>query len=583
MNLMRKSKTRFSATPDFISGESLSRWGAKSTEMLSERNWDQIPSLRFYIFYIASFLIFLIFMARLFSLTVVKGSVNRQLADQNRVRLVQLEAPRGEILDRGGKVLAKSQTIYVLKKEGQIAEISQEQVDELTRQGLASEDFSGQLGQIERKVERVYGLGQAAAHVLGYTTAASAIDIDDNMASVNQAVGRVGVEEEYNDFLTGKVGKKLIEVDASEKKVSILGRQDPMAGANLHLSLDADLQKFAYQALAKAADKVGTKRGTVLISDPNTGEVLALASYPAFDPQDVAKSVNGDDKPFFNRGIQGTYPPGSIFKIVTALSGLESGKITRDTEIEDTGQFEVAGSQFANWFFLEHGKVDGVIKIQRALARSNDIFFFRLAQTIGLSPIRDMAKKLGFGQKSGIDLPGESVGLIGDEVWKKSMYAQEWFLGDTMHMGIGQGFILATPLQMNVLTSFMASGKLMRPYLVAKIDGTSATAVNLESKVVGENLVAGANFDLVRAGMRDACEVGGTGAPFFNAPYDVGCKTGTAEKALGDPHAWFTVFAPFEAPKISVTVLVEDGGQGSVVAAPVAREIVDWWMGHKAK
>ena len=580
---MRKSKTRFSATPDFISGESLSRWGSKSTEMHAEQNWGQISGLRFYIFYIASFLIFLIFIARLFSLTVVQGALNRQLADQNRVRLVQVEAERGQILDRGGKVLAKSQTIYVLKKEGEVSEISKLQADELTRQGLAGEDFAGQLGQIERKVERVYTLDRAAAHVLGYTTAASAQDIADNESASYQAVGRVGVEEEYNDFLTGKIGKKLVEVDASEKKVSILGRQDPTSGANLHMTVDSDLQKFAYETLAKAADGVGTKRGTVIISDPNTGEVLALASYPAFDPQDVAKSVNAKDKPFFNRAVQGTYPPGSIFKIVTALSGLESGKVTRDTEIEDTGQFEVAGTRFANWFFLEHGKTDGVIKIQRALARSNDIFFFRLAQTIGLSPIRDMAKKLGFGQKSGVDLPGESVGLIGDEVWKKSMYGEDWFMGDTMHMGIGQGFILATPMQMNVLTSFMATGKLMRPYLVAKIDGASAADVNLGSKVLAENLVAGANFDLVRAGMRDACEVGGTGAPFFNAPYDVGCKTGTAEKALGDPHAWFTVFAPYGAPKISVTVLVEDGGQGSVVAAPVAREIVDWWIAHLAR
>ena len=580
---MGKSKTKFSLSADFIIGESSSRWGAKSTEMHTEQNWNQISGLRFYIFYIASFVIFLIFMARLFSLTVVQGALNRQLADQNRVRLVQLEAERGEILDRGGKILAKSQTIYVLKKEGELTEISQQQMDELTKQGLASEDFAGKLWQIERKVERIYTLGRAAAHVLGYTTSAAAQDIADDEVSSYQAVGRVGVEEGYNDFLTGKIGKKLVEVDADEKKVSLLGRQDPQKGADLYLTIDADLQKSAFDALAKVANKVGTKRGSVIVSDPNSGEILALVSYPAFDPQDVAKSVGADDKPFFNRAVQGTYPPGSIFKIVTSLAGLESGRITRETEIEDTGQFEFAGSRFANWFFLEHGKVDGVIKIQRAIARSNDIFFFKVAQTIGLSPIRDMAKKLGFGQKSGIDLPGEAVGLIGDEVWKKSMYGQDWFVGDTMHMGIGQGFILATPMQMNVLTSFMATDKLMRPYLVAKIDAVSSTDVNLGSKVLAENPVQVANFDLVRAGMHDACKVGGTGAPFFNAPYDVGCKTGTAEKELGDPHAWFSVFAPFEAPKISVTVLVEDGGQGSVVAAPVAREIVDWWMANRAK
>src|SRR3989344_7521520 len=214
---MGKSKSKFSLFADFIIGESSSRWGAKSTEMHAEQNWGQISGLRFYIFYIASFLIFLIFIARLFSLTVVQGALNRQLADTNRVRLVQVEAERGQILDRGGKILAKSQTIYVLKKEGEVSEISKLQADELTRQGLAGEDFAGQLGQIERKVERVYTLDRAAAHVLGDTTAASAQDIADNGPGSYQAVGRVGVEEEYNDFLAGKIRKKLVEVDSSVK------------------------------------------------------------------------------------------------------------------------------------------------------------------------------------------------------------------------------------------------------------------------------------------------------------------------------------------------------------------------------
>ena len=421
-----------------------------------------------------------------------------------------------------------------------------------------------------------------AAHVLGYTSVVQGDEVKKGQSKV-QAVGRLGLEQNYNDFLTGKPGGKLIEVDARERKVSILGERAAVGGRNIYSTIDLPLQKIAYELLAQHTQSVGTKKGAVVAQNPQTGEILALASSPSFDPEDIGKSVSDLEKPFFNRATQGSYPPGSIFKIVTALAGLDSGLIDENTQIEDVGEFELGSSKFSNWFFNQYGKRDGVLKIQKAIARSNDIFFYRVAEKVGLETLRRMAIKLGFGQKTGIDLPAEAVGLVPDEVWKKSAYGQDWFLGDTMHMGIGQGFLLATPIQINMATSYMASGKLMKPYLVSKIDGESGSAVNLGSKVLGQDLVSRANFDLVRSGMRDACRVGGTGAPFFNAPYEVGCKTGTAEKTLGNPHAWFTVFAPFDKPTIAVTILIEDGGEGSVVAAPVAREIINWWIINRNK
>jgi penicillin-binding protein 2 len=362
-----------------------------------------------------------------------------------------------------------------------------------------------------------------------------------------------------------------------------LGSEPGEDGKDLHLTIDGNLQKVAFDVLQKHSQQVDSKKAAAVIQNPNTGEVLALVSLPSFDPGQVDKYLQDKDEPFFNRAIQGVYPPGSIFKIVSALAGLESGAITQETEIEDVGEFYLGDTRFVNWFYLSYGGRDGKLKIERAIARSNDIFFYRLAEKTGLDSLREMAKKLGLGQKTGIDLPYESVGLVPDETWKKSTYGQDWYLGDTLHFGIGQGFVLATPLQMNTITSFMASGKLTRPYLVRQIGNGDGNSIKMEGKILTDSLVGEQNFQLVRQGMKQACEKGGTGWPFFNAPYKVGCKTGTAERALGDPHAWFTVFTPYEKPEISVTVIIENGGEGSSVAGPVAREILDWWFANKVK
>ena len=425
------------------------------------------------------------------------------------------------------------------------------------------------------QVKRNYPFAVSASHMIGYISSVQDGDIEgEEQILPVEKIGRLGVEQYYDDFLRGKVGKKLVEVDASGKKVTILGQEEPKIGATVHLTLDSELQKFAYEALKKQVEKAQVKTGALIIQNPQTGEILALVSFPSFDPANIQKSTDDKDQPFFNRVISGVYPPGSVFKITSALAGLESGKITKDTEIEDVGEFNIGETKFANWYFLTYGKKDGVLKIDRAIARSNDIFFFRVAERIGLDAIR---------QKSGIDLPGEAFGLLPDEVWKDSTLKEQWFLGDTLHLAIGQGFMLTTPIQVNLMTSYMASGKIYKPHVVSKIENlpNNAAAIEISPKILSEDLASAENFTVVRDGMRQACEQGGTAFPFFNAPYKVGCKTGTAEKALGNPHAWFSAFAPFENPKITITVIIEDGGEGSAVAAPVAREILDWMFQNK--
>ena len=575
--------------------ESISRHGQRDRSRLKietagalgdpEGSTQPVSPGRIFVFNVLTGFTVVLFVFGLLHLTIVKGEENRSLSDENRIRLVDIEQERGRILDRNGKVMADSERVYLLKKGSKFTKVSEEQVNDLQSQGLASENFEGELGLIISEVKRNYPQATASAHLVGYVSGPHETDADGGRQQISpvEKIGRLGIEEYYNDFLRGKLGKKLVEVDSLGKKVTLLGQEEPQKGATINLTLDSALQKMVFDALKKRIEAVKVKKGAVIVQNPQNGEVLALVSIPSFDPDNIQKSTKDDNQPFYNRAISGVYPPGSVFKISTALAGLESGKITKDTKIEDVGEFNIGETKFANWYFLTYGKKDGVLKIERAIARSNDIFFFRVAERTGLDTIRQIAKKLGFGQKTGIDLPGEAFGLLPDEVWKDSTLKEQWFLGDTLHLAIGQGFMLSTPVQVNLMTSYMASGKIFKPHVVSKIENlpNETKPVEISPKIIAENLVNDENLNIVRDGMKQACEQGGTAFPFFTAPYKVGCKTGTAEKALGNPHAWFTAFAPFDNPQITITVIIEDGGEGSVVAAPVAREILDWWFQKK--
>lgn len=542
-----------------------------------------ISFFRLNLFYACVVFVLLIFLGRLFVLTVVLGNENKELAEGNRIKLVEVEAERGQIYDRNGQVLAKSETYFVLVKGGNVQEIGRDEANRLESQGLAGQYFEGEGGKIEQRVRRKYALGEVAAHILGYTSVVQEEEKKDGEdLAITNARGRLGIEASYDQFLQGRVGKKLIEVDAVGQEVSILGEEAAVSGRNVYTAIDGELQKISYESLKKYSENSGSKRGAIIIENPNTGEVLALVSYPAFDPMDIGRYVSKPNNPFFNRVVQGNYPPGSVFKINSALAGLESGLVDAGWEVDDVGRFELGGEVFSNWYFNQYGKVEGLIKMEKAIARSNDTYFYKLGEKIGLDALRQMAIKLGFGQKTGIDLPQEALGLVPDGVWKRSTIGDEWYLGDTMHLTIGQGYMLTTPAQVNGMTSFIASGVFAKPYIVKRIESwPDGAEISFGEKISGEGLVRNESLELVRSGMENACKTGGTGTPFFVAEYRVACKTGTAEEAGGKPHAWFTVYGPFDAPQIAMTVVVERGGEGSVVAAPVAKEIFDWWIENR--
>lgn len=578
----RMRKIRFHGIENSVWSDSTKRWRSGDLEDDGYVAWG-LSILRINIFYLAAFLVLLIFLGRLFVLTVVDGSKNRGLSDNNRIKLVELEAERGDILDRFGKVIAQSKTVYFLKKGDAKVEISKDQATKLEKEGKAGEYFEGPEGRILREVKRIYPLGDATSHVLGYTSLVQAEEkAKDKTIDITNARGRLGIESTYDSFLQGKPGKRLVEVDAQGANVSILGEVAATKGRNIQSTIDSDMQKVVVDSLKKYTKLTGSNKGAVVVQNPNTGEILSLASAPTFNPDDIQGAVGNGDLPFFDRAVQGAYPPGSVFKIITALSGLESGKITPDTEVDDVGKIEVGGQTFSNWLYTEYGRTDGLIKVEKAIARSNDLFFYKAGELTGVLDIKKMAVKLGYGQKVGIDLPEEAFGLVPDEVWKKSTVGEPWYLGDTLHLAIGQGFMLTTPLQVGDVTSFVASGKLTKPYLVSKIDsGLSSGEIKFDSKVLGTDLVKSENLQLVREGMKKACEEGGTGFPFFITTYRVACKTGTAEESGGEAHAWFTVFAPADKPQIAITVVVERGGQGSAVSAPVAKDILDWWFANR--
>ncbi|MBI4990883.1 hypothetical protein HZB96_02200 [Candidatus Gottesmanbacteria bacterium] len=438
---------------------------------------------------------------RLSTLTLFEGSSYRKLAEGNRIRESTIPAPRGIIYDRNGNILVRNIPTFSLSN-GQVF----------------FENIPGTVsGEIKESISREYEYGELFAHSLGFVGEINEGELKklninpSSVYKIGDMVGKMGIEKYYDQKLRGRDGKQLQEVDAFGKVVRILGKVDPAAGENLQLSLSVPLQK-------SAAEGLKDKKGAVVAADPKTGQILALYSSPSFDPNAFIRDVNvekiltAEDRQLFNRAIAGLYPPGSTFKIITALSALETGSISKSTQFEDTGVLQVGQYSYGNWYFNQYGKKEGMLDIVGAIKRSNDIFFYKTGEVVGIEKLSDWAKKIGVGKILGIDIPEEEAGLMPDAKWQKETRGEDWYLGNTYHVAIGQGDVLTTD----------------------------------------------------------------------DIPMDVACKTGTAE--FGDPknrtHAWFTVFAPVNNPQISVTVLVENGGEGSSIAGPIAKNILEEWFSH---
>lgn len=523
--------------------------------------------------------------ARLFTLTVIRGNEYRRLAEGNRIRESKIAAARGIIYDRNYQPLVRNIPVFLSDNGGKFYEDRPSTVSSI----------------LKESVERDYIYKDVIAHAVGFTGEVSKQDLKKKsnakvLYEIGDRIGIAGIEKAYDGWLHGTNGKELEEVDAVGNRMRILGRIDPIPGKNIQLSLDRDLQMAAF-------GQMSDKKGAVVVENPQTGEILALVSAPSFDPNNFVRNENLNNlltdanQPLFNRAITGQYPPGSTFKIITALAALETGAINRETQIEDTGILQVGSFTFGNWYFSQYGRKEGMVDIVKALKRSNDIFFYKTGEMTGIENIALWAGKLGVGKMLGIDIAGEEKGLMPDPKWQKETKDENWYLGNTYHVAIGQGDVLTTPLQVNTWTNVIANGgKLCRPHL-SNLGNLGNLCKDLKIKTE--------NIELVREGMKEACNTGGTGWPLFQfkikseklkvdgtdffETYEsttsaskivgipVACKTGTAE--YGDPknktHAWFTAFAPVYNPQISVTVLLEGGGEGSTNAAPIAKKILE--------
>lgn len=533
---------------------------------------------------------FLILFARLIDLQIIRGSYYKSLAEGNRVRRVPIVAPRGNIYARNGELLVGNQEVKL----------------HLTfdRNGgyQKSKDVSGVAeDEIISESQRHYPYGETFAHITGYLGEVSEDELGKIRAEcpekgprrIGAFVGRSGLEEEYDCLLSGVDGEELIEVDALGQKVRTLGRKSPTPGSDLHTTIDFGLQ-------TEIAKQMQGKKGAVIVSDPN-GEVLALYSSPSYDPNvfvssedktKVATLLNDSNLPLFNRVISGKYHPGSVYKPLVAIASLEEGAINKDFTFNDTGQIvinTVYGTfSYKNWYFTQYGGTEGKIGIVRALTRSTDTFFYKLGELVGVDKLVSWSQKFGLGEKTGVDLPSEIAGFIPSPSWKIEEKKERWFLGNTYHMAIGQGDISLTPMGINTyISTIAADGNLCKPRILMRQSTKSKTLVPKDSKSSSDSQckdlgIKKETLDLIKNGMRGACSSGGTGYTFFDfeekTGQEVACKTGTAETENGEPHAWFTVFGPTESPQIITTVLVENGGEGSKVAGPIARSIFDYWF-----
>jgi penicillin-binding protein 2 len=506
-------------------------------------------------------------MVGVMTLAVVKGNYYQGLARENKVVEKRIPAARGEIVDKKGRVLAHS--LYQYYK-----------VDNGNKIYQSSGDFQGYKfeGQdLAYDLKRQYTYNESLGLVTGYVGMVTAGEINSNkcggVLDVNEVIGRGGVEQNFDCELRGEDGRRLTEVDAKGTYVRELGRQEPVAGNDIKLSIDAYWQEKIYAML-------GGKKAVVIMSDPRTGKVITMVSSPGIDAN--AFSFNQDNVkvksyledtqnlPLLNRAIAVKYHPGSVFKIAMATAGLESGVIDRSTTIEDTGVIKIGDYSYSNWLWSKSHTTNGMVSIVEAIQKSNDIFFYRLGEKLGVDRIKEWANKYGYGQKTGIELPNETAGLVPDNQWKLDNKGDRWYLGDTYHLAIGQGFLDVTPLQVNQSTNIIANGGVKCQMSILN-----------DSKLVCQSTGASPQtIATIKEGMLAACQPGGTAWPLYNFKTKIACKTGTAEvgDGSGDTHAWLTAFAPADNPEISITVMVERGGEGSDVAAPIVGDILKEWF-----
>ncbi len=595
--------------------------------------------LRLAVGFVFALTLLVIVLGRLIYLQTVRHDYYQTLAENNRISIVPIVPGRGLIVDRNGIEMAHNYSGYTLeitpskvndldatlsglgelisiaaKDKKRFRKLMAENHDlgsVMIRNRLSDEEVARFAAQqyrfpgveIKARLLRDYPLGEKAAHLLGYIGRINETDVN-NLEEQDLAanyrgsdyIGKTGLEQSYEAELHGITGIEQVEVDSAGRAVRLLSRTSPVSGNTLVLSIDAKLQEVAEEAF-------GDYRGALVAIDPATGEVLAFVSRPGYDPtlfidgidpQSWDELNNSPDHPLNNRALRGQYPSGSTIKPFMALAGLNYNIRSPSRSISDPGFFTLPGSshQYRDWKAGGHGTVD----LFKSIVVSCDTYYYGLATELGIDNIFEFLSRFGFGKKTGIDLEGETSGLLPSQEWKMKRYKQKWYAGDTVSVGIGQGYSLVTPMQLAVATATIANnGVAHRPHLVKAI----RQAGSEESRVINEDVGVDLKLDpahlaLVQSAMAAVTQPGGTAvAASAGAPYHIAGKTGTAQVVgmkQGEKydaskiderhrdHAWFMAYAPAEQPRIAVVVLAENGGHGGGTAAPIARKVFDYYL-----
>jgi penicillin-binding protein 2 len=582
--------------------------------------------------------LFLIYMVKLYKVQVSNHEYYSVKSDSNRIKIRPIQATRGIIYDRKGNILADNISTFnlVVKKElisdkedflhklGKLVNLDKNMTESINSQyknrrikditiieDITLDDYSKiavdqyilPIIELTPRSKRRYMSPEAISHVMGYVGKVSDSDIDSSVVQIHEGmteIGKLGVERFYQNILSGQPGFEKLETDARGEVIRVLEKKESIRGKDIFLTIDLDLQNFIYE-------KVKKKEGAVIVMDPNNGDILAFVSFPGYDINLFTKSIstkqysallNDERKPLINRVASGQYPPGSTLKPFIGMIALEQGIIDENKLVNCDGAYELNNHKrpFRCWKKDGHGDAN----LSYALTQSCDVFFYRVAQLTGIDLISEHLYKYGFGQKTYIDLYGEKTGLVPDRKWKSKAKQEPWYPGETLNVGIGQGYFLATPMQLTLATASLAkNGNTYTPHFLFGDKNNETSELSRyrhENNKFSTAVKDPHHLHIVKQAMWRVVNDKGAGtASGLKKVKDIefAGKTGTAQvynldkgktgiKRLQD-HALFISYAPFESPEIVVTVVVENGGGGSSTAAPIARDIIEYYMDKKPK
>jgi len=577
-------------------------------------------------------IVFILMVLRIGYLQIAKGDEYRFAAEDNRIRIHEIKAPRGIIYDRNGDILAKNipnftltfipadlpesdqEKIQIAENLAQYLEMTQEEIMEKFKQAppysfesyiiqdhinyeksillnINSFDLPGI--SLNSTSFRQYTKNDYFSHILGYMGKITQADLENHPEySFNDYIGKSGIEQFYESDLRGEHGKKEVEVDSIGKESKIINIHNPQPGKSLRLSIDIGLQEHLGKSLSDQLEKNKSITGaTAIAMDPNNGQVLSLVSVPGYNsndftlgltPEEYDAIINDPKMPLFNRAISGEYPSGSTIKPLVALAGLEEGLISENSTFLSTGGIKIDKWFFPDWKAGGHGVTD----VKKALAESVNTFFYYVGagdneemQGLGIDKMTEYFSRFWLGQKTGIDLYGENEGFLPSKDWKEEVKGEPWYIGDTYHLSIGQGDILVTPLQVANYTATIANGgTLYQPRIVNSIVNKDNEFEDITPIILNENFINSYYYQIVQDGLREAV-LTGSARSLLSLPVTSAGKTGTAQFGNeGKTHAWFTSYAPFEKPEIVITVLVEAGGGGETMALPIAKSALEYWF-----